>query len=386
MIVNETVYQNTESVRKQPTMPSWTYLWLKKGDDEVMSKGVKAYEALLFANKEYEDSATNFEVFIDDRLTSIASDSLLTAVEKIKYEKAIGNVERFATDHADFDSDERADHVNIHLPKTLTEQLTVERGIGDHIADAVYALVESAYRDRMDRIQCKKELIEFLEDKRRIPSHNVARAIVDGDSNLFDVDEAHQELNFVRSDGWWDSDTLTVETLREKGSEISDKQRPRKIQAFQTAVENSDEERTKSDLIALAEEAFSVGSSTAEQYVEDLDIDVISSDQVKIDTETLRRRIIDVYDYVGTEYSEDPTGYLNLDDGDLIDEVRDTKSAIEYLEDTQSKMSVEGLDDETRQNRISQFQKHLEIACDVVKGNTSGSYVEQEKVVDLNPE
>lgn len=386
MIVNETIYQNTESVRKQPTMPSWTYFWLKKDDGEVMSKGLKAYEALLFANKEYEDSATVFEEFIDDRLTSIASDSLLTAVEKIKYEKAIGNVERFATDHADFDSDERADHVNIHLPKTLTEQLTVERGIGDHIADAVYALVESAYRDRMDRIQCKKELIEFLEDKRRIPSHNVARAIVDGDSNLFDVDEAHQELNFVRSDGWWDSDTLTVETLREKGSEISDKQRPRKIQAFQTAVENSDEERTKSDLIALAEEAFSVGSSTAEQYVEDLDIDVISSDQVKIDTETLRRRIIDVYDYVGTEYSEDPTGYLNLDDGDLIDEVRDTKSAIEYLEDTQSKMSVEGLDDETRQNRISQFQKHLEIACDVVKGNTSGSYVEQEKVVDLNPE
>lgn len=317
MIVNETVYQNTESVRRQPTMPSWTYLWLKKGDDEVMSKGVKAYEALLFANKEYEDSATDFEEFIDDRLTSIASDSLLRAVEKIKYKKAIGNVERVATDYADFESDERTDHVNIHLPKTLTEQLTVQRGIGDHIADAVYALVESAYRDRMDRIQCKKELVEFLEDGRRTPSHQVAQAIVEGDSDEFRVDDAHQKLQLVRADDWYESDSVTLDVLEKRGEDITEGVANRS-QALETALQNSDREWDREEIVRKAEDMFLVGESTAEKYVDAINVSSMTDDVVKVDTATIVHHVNKGGDWRNHNNSSDRYDYLKIDENDMI--------------------------------------------------------------------
>lgn len=393
MIVNETIYLNTESERKQPTMPFWTYKWLKKDNDEVMSKGVKAYEALLFANEEYEDSATDFEEFVDDRLVSLASHSLVEAVEKIKLEKATRNVVEYAVNHADIDSDERADHVNIHLPTDLIEQLTVNRGLGDHIADAVYTLVESAYSDRMDRIECKEELVKFLEDERRTPSHEVVRAIVEGDSREYLVEDAHRELNFVRADDWYESDSVTFDVLEERGEDITQGIENRST-ALEIAVSNSDKDWDNEEVVEKAKDVFAVGESTAEKYTDDIDTTIVSAGLVHVDTKKLRREVVGL-DHVGTEYDDDPTGYLGLDkgdpedqddQGDLKDGLMESKDAIEYLEYLRDKMSPEGIDDETRRNHIIDFLNHLGDAVDVIRGSESDkTYVEHHGVIDLNP-
>ncbi|GAA0271800.1 hypothetical protein [Halobacterium noricense] len=350
MKMNETLYQNTESNRKQPTMPFWTYEWLKRGDDEVMSKGVKAYEALLFANDEYEDSANDLEEFVDDRLTTLASPSLLTAVQKIKFEKAVGNVEEFASDYADFDSDERADHVNIHLPTTLTEQLTVQRGLGDHIADAVYDLVESAYSDRMDRIQCKKELVEFLEDERRTLSHDVAQAVVEGDSDKYRVDEAHRELNLVRSDDWHESDSVTISILEDRGEDITEGVSNRS-QALDTALKNSDRDWDREEAIEKAKEVFGVHESTAEEYVDTIQISSMTDDVVEVDTTKIVDHIANTgWDWTDHDESQDMYEYVGLNEDDMIEGEFTTDEAHELVDDLSAKTMKADAYDDTRQN------------------------------------
>lgn len=378
-MIQNTVYLNEESERKQLTMPFWAYEFLKSDDGESMSKGVKAYEALLFAFDEYEDSLTDIESNIDDQLESFASHSLFTAVQKIKNEK-------HSLENADFDSEERADRINIHLPVSLTEQLTVKWGIGDHIAEAIYEVEESAYADRLDRINCKREIVNYLQDKRTAVDHPVAQAVIDGDSDVYDVDEAHAELQYITDDEWYLADSVTVDQIEDRGSEISDKDRSGKIQALETAVENSDEELDEEELVQLAKKAFDVEDSTAAGYVDDIDVDTITSNLVYVDTQKLRQRVVDVEDYFKTEYSSDPTGYLGLDDDDLVDGLMDGKDAIQYLKTLQSRMSLDDIDDETRRKRIDEFTNYLEVAIRVLKGIESGTYVEQQGVINLNPE
>lgn len=350
MIVNETLYQNTESSRKQPTMPFWTYQWLKKGEDESMTKGVKAYEALLFANDEYEDSASDFEEFVDDRLTSLASHSLLTAVEKIKFEKAVGNVEEFATDYADIDSDERADHVNIHLPPTLTEQLTLQRGLGDHIADAVYTLVESAYSDRMDRIQCKKELVEFLEDERRTLSHDVARAIVESDSDEYRVDEAHRELSLIRSDDWYESDSVSISILEDRGEDITEGVANRS-QALETALQNSDRDWDREEAIRKAKDVFHVHESTAQEYVDAIEISSMTDDVVEVDTTEMVDHITNTgWDWTDHEPSDDMYEYVGLTEEDMIIGEFTTDDARELVDELSEKTMNPDVYNDTRQD------------------------------------
>jgi len=313
-----------------------------------MTKGVKAYEALLFANGEYEDSASDFEEFVDDRLTSLASHSLLTAVEKIKFEKAAGNVEEFATDYADIDSDERADHVNIHLPTTLTEQLTLQRGLGDHIADAVYTLVESAYSDRMDRIQCKKELVEFLEDERRTLSHDVARAIVEGDSDEYRVDEAHRELNLVRSDDWYESDSVSISILEDRGEDITEGVANRS-QALETALQNSDRDWDREEAIRKAKDVFHVHESTAQEYVDAIEISSMTDDVVEVDTTRIVSQIADE-DWQSHEPSDNMYEYVGLKEEDMVVGEFTTEEAYELVDELSEKTMCPEAYNDTRQH------------------------------------
>ncbi|MDL0145780.1 hypothetical protein PNP83_12270 [Halobacterium salinarum] len=260
-------------------MPKYAYQWIKSDDGKSMTKGLNAFEALFFANEEYTDSFTETENFVDSQLSSIASVKLVRALQKIKKTDLV----------VDTDDDEMQEYVNVHLPQDfVNNQLKVHRGIGEHIADAVVDLAESAYTDRLDRIECKREIYQYIDDG-TYPSHPVAQAVVKGDDSRFDgVMDAFDLVSAYsdEDDGLQVHDDITLDDLRsvEHSSDgagftqISGKQD--RIEALQIALENEIEkddsdptEYTSNQVAQMVSDIYDIETdSTVESYVDDLDI------------------------------------------------------------------------------------------------------------------
>jgi hypothetical protein len=190
-MITETLYRDVESTRKQLKMPEETYELLKSGDNKGVTKGVVAYESLLFHFEEYEDSLSQIESRINDELDT-HHPSLSQTLDKIKkFSVSSGSVS--GDELKQVENVNYMEQVNIHLPEILEEQLVVQRGVGDHIAEAVRALEHSVFSDRMDRITAKEEVLEYIEEGGEYnPDHVVAQSIVGGDRG--EVSEIVEEL------------------------------------------------------------------------------------------------------------------------------------------------------------------------------------------------
>ncbi|KAA9396913.1 hypothetical protein Har1130_03610 [Haloarcula sp. CBA1130] len=278
-MVEQTIYQNGESDRKQLKMPKYAYQWLKSDDGDSMTKGLNAFEALFFANEEYTDSLTETENFVDSQLSSIASVKTVRALQKIKKSDLV----------VDTENDEMQAHVNVHLPQDfVNNQLKVQRGIGEHIADAVVNLAESAYTDRLDRIKCKREIYQYIDDG-TYPSHPVAQAVVEGDNSRFEgVMTAYDFVSAYsdEDDGLQVHDDLTLDDLRSvehssdgAGFSQGDGKEDR-VEAIQIALENEIEKDgidpthyTSNQVAEIVSNIYGIKTdATVESYVDDLDI------------------------------------------------------------------------------------------------------------------
>ncbi|WP_151098980.1 MULTISPECIES: hypothetical protein [unclassified Haloarcula] len=244
-----------------------------------MTKGLNAFEALFFANEEYTDSLTETENFVDSQLSSIASVKTVRALQKIKKSDLV----------VDTENDEMQAHVNVHLPQDfVNNQLKVQRGIGEHIADAVVNLAESAYTDRLDRIKCKREIYQYIDDG-TYPSHPVAQAVVEGDNSRFEgVMTAYDFVSAYsdEDDGLQVHDDLTLDDLRSvehssdgAGFSQGDGKEDR-VEAIQIALENEIEKDgidpthyTSNQVAEIVSNIYGIKTdATVESYVDDLDI------------------------------------------------------------------------------------------------------------------
>ena len=295
-----------------------------------MTKGVKAYEALLFKYDEYNDSLTKIEQRIDDELTDLTSERFVEQVNKI-------NVDIDGHISDDFGENEFADRVNIHLPKILNDQITIKRGVGEHLADAVFALSESVYSDRLDRVNAKRELVEFIEDNRSKVDHPVAYDIVHG-AESYDVEEVHKEFAYETEDNWWESDDLTVQDLRERGTDITQGAEHR-VSAVETAIRNTEEEYTVEEAEGLMRDVFNVSEPTLERYMERIDMMRTSTDTVHIDTVQIASQNI-VSDTVDTSDPEAMEDYIGLESGLVQDEEMTRGEAVSYVDDLVEEVRV----------------------------------------------
>lgn len=280
----QTLYLNEESDRKQLTMEKRAYEHLKTDEDETATKSMKAYEAILFHFDEYRDAIDDYEDRVDDELIDIGTSEFHSVLEKISSQK----------DSVTDDEKEKVSHVNIHLPESLVEQFTFNRYLGRKIQESVYDIESSAYQDRLDRIQCKEQVIEYIKDNRKLPSHDIARSIVEGESELYDVAQAHELLTDITGnessieieDQLKISDELYIDDLRDvehtsDGRGFNKNQKEKRIEALRTAIKNEidagdvariyDEER----IIELSREIYDVSEVTARKYFEQIEVDWI---------------------------------------------------------------------------------------------------------------
>lgn len=340
-MIEGTIYLNEESTRKQLTMPFWAYDWIKSNDGESLSKGQKVYEVLFMVSNEYEDSLTETESFVDDQLESLTSERFVETVEKIKSQKA-------HDPESEYDSDDRVSDVNLQIPPSLDEQITQRRYIGDMIAEKVSEYIESAYSDRLDRLDCKKELVRWFQDNRTSVENRVAKAIVEGDESEFNVEEAHQQLQLLREDNWWESDSVTVDILLERGTDIPQGVSNRAT-ALQTSIRNADGDYTEEEIYNLADNIFEVGEKTIEKYVEAIDMRSTSSDTVYVDMMEIARQVLESDEEVDEDYEE----YLGLEESELLEGEYPKGKVVD---------EIESLLDEIYQNNIIGTPSHTDVS------------------------
>ena len=278
-MIDQTLYLDTETSRKQVTMDRWAYDLLKSTGSESLTKSLVSYEALMFANPEYEDALNQIESSVDDQLASVATDSFSETVEKIK------NSEQYI----DTDDTDRLDRVNLQIPVSVLDDISelsgINRGIGDHIADAVHKMHTSAYADRADRINAKQQLISYIEEDDH-PSHEVAIAVVDGDDTVYSVLDAHAELQkIIGETEVWERDDLNKENLLEEDvwNDIP-ATKEKRVEAIQTVIDN--ESLTESQVIDLIDN-FALSAPTRRDYIANLEFE----DEVEIDAREILNKI-----------------------------------------------------------------------------------------------
>ena len=289
-MIDQTLYLDTETARKQVTMDRWAYDLIKSTGSESLTKGLVAYEALMFANQEYTDTLNKIESNVDDHLQTVGSHSLLDLVQKIKK----------SDQYIDTDDTDRLDRINLQLPVSVLDDIRdisgINRGIGDHIADAAYKMHTSAYSDRADRIEVKQEVISYIQDD-DYPQHEVAQAVVDGNDDRYTVSDAHNALQkIIGETEVWERDDLNRNDLLDQDvwSDIP-ATKSKRVAALQTVIDNED--LTESQVIDLVDN-FALSAPTRRDYISDLEFE----EEVQIDARKILNKI----------YQEEVTSDLDL--------------------------------------------------------------------------
>lgn len=256
-----------------------------------MTKGLKAYEALLFAFDDYSDSLSEIENDLDEEIESLSSEAFLETVQEIKYTE-----ERVSEQ-----SNKKVEDVNVHLPVSLAENLTESWGIGYHIGDAVDEIHASVWDDRLDRMETKRDLIRVLDGAD--PETDLVEDILEGESY---VEEEHVEMMKYLDEDFWADDDLSLDLLMERGEDIP--QGKKRITALEIALSNSEEEYDEGELKQVVSNIFDdVSTSTQHNYIDQIDLSA-RSDKVHVDltpalsAATLGMDTDDYSEYITTQY------------------------------------------------------------------------------------
>ncbi|WP_144050048.1 hypothetical protein [Halorubrum sp. C191] len=243
-MVNEScIRTNVETVEKVTDIDQSAYEFVRDVANQAnkpTTQGVIAYEILMMNRTDSEpmDILDEQEEMIDSRLDS--HHTLFSEhIQKIKLSSEnADDWDEFYNDYVEQTSEGYKSTIKVHIPEELDEE--IGWGFNTELEDAIDCYSESPYRDRADRIRCKRDILEYVEDGVE-PQHRVARAIVDGQHKTLHVHEANRVLQSV-VDGWWAEDTLTFERIKERQETdeyLKTTERDKRLQAFNTAFENS---------------------------------------------------------------------------------------------------------------------------------------------------
>ena len=350
-MIQQTLYMDTETVRKQLTMDRWAYDLIKSSDSESLTKGLVAYEAVMFSNNQYTDSLSQIESSVDDQLSTVASNSFLDSIQKIK----------ICDKEVDTTDTDRLDYVNIHLPDPLITEIRdiggIQRGLGDHIADAVYKLAKSAYTDRTDRIKVKQQLISYIQYD-EYPSHDVAQAVVDGDDTVYSVSDAHNELQKITGEiEVWERDDLNKEDLLDEDlwGEIPET-KSKRVEALQNVVHN--EQMTESEVVDFVDQ-FNLSAPTRKSYVEELDyVHDVEIDAAGILSEIYKEEVTSDLDLRLRNHFSGPAEVATITDIDAYDNLDGTPLPLETAEQYIDSLT-ESYDDDLLQDGFKEKQMKI---------------------------
>lgn len=196
-IPTRTLLHGTDSTEKRVNMPKWVHQRLREWSElrnRRMTQGVVAYECLLFEYDCFTDEYDRMENHLNEqlRLEDVDVESLdsLTHTGEESIEEGMKSVE---------DAEETRERIRIWLPESIEEQADWSRGWGEKLGQAVVSVYASDYMDRLDRIDCKKDILQYARTGEE-PSHSVAEMVVDEHSEII---------------GESDEDTYRVETVED---------------------------------------------------------------------------------------------------------------------------------------------------------------------------
>lgn len=188
MVISETMLVDVEPTRKQLTMPAYAVSALQSGKIKKMSKGIIAYECLMLANDEYNDSLQRIRSRVVCELEkSLGGLSWQEVVRKIILSRE-GEARLELFEKCSFE-DPEADigHVEVWFPSSIEREIPRQRYIGQHVTDAIVYTVASPWASRAELIQDVLDLIALARGE-AVDESEVSDFVVDvmtGRSNTY---------------------------------------------------------------------------------------------------------------------------------------------------------------------------------------------------------
>lgn len=256
----------------------------------VSSKGIVFYEIflLLESDRDNYDDLDDYEDLVNERLSEVTSDSFVNQVEEMKKQSdecrsEVNEVFRDAWRSKD--SAESSD-LNIHIPKSFDEKL-IGYGFNRDVERTIKEYGRYPFIDRSDRIDCKRDLYKYVVEDDYKPKHRIAKDIIDGDSEIYDVGLCYEILQ-KHADHWYQADSLTFPDIEEKQDSenaLGQKDKMKKIEATYNAYKNSSIGE-KENLIKVICKTWDCSVRTAKNWIDEMSIlyDVnFSGDDEKLD-------------------------------------------------------------------------------------------------------
>lgn len=285
MKVTSTLSVSGVSTEKRLELPNSVYHRLRQTAEQQnkeFSQGKIVYEVLNFSrNSPVSDSLSGAEEVVDDQLATVGSQALLTAVESLS-RRVDGDRVLAGSVPANQDADGVKSAVGIRLPDEAWEQVYEERkrSIGFWLEDFFVEFVESPYTSRADRMEFKRDLINYINGDDA--SHRVLEAVVqteESDMELEGVERVRGEVENILGETEWYLDRLgdvrddiTLDELKSRGESIPQTPREKRVEALQIAIENEpeytpDEDEVEDDV----ERVYDVETVTGE-YVDEMEL------------------------------------------------------------------------------------------------------------------
>lgn len=291
MKVTSTLSRQAETTERKLTLPNFVYFGLRdtaRTQNKEFSQGKIIYEILHFdREKPCSDEISEIEDFVDRQLSEELGEQSPQLVDKIKIIDADGRETISNVVPDDLEPTENSNtQVRVRLPDETWSQIhsEKERYIGEWIAPSLIEFVESPFDSRMERINCKRELVEYLQgsvDVDEVESE-VARACITGESDRFvGISEVYDLI--IQNDGsdrWYLNrfgevrDDISLDEIRHRG--IPQKPRTHRIEALEQAIENSDEQPSPEEVQKKIIDIFGVKENTARTYVEEMEMSWVS--------------------------------------------------------------------------------------------------------------
>lgn len=295
MRVNSTLSRQAETTERNLKLPNFVYFGLRdasRKQNKEFTKGKLFYETLHFdREKPCTDEITPVEGFVDNRLSDLAGEHLSDLLDEIKIIDVDGKEQLSSLVPPNLEAeDDHENQVRVRLPDPTWEQIHTEREryLGEWFAPSLIEMQESAYNSRMDRINTKREIAEYLDgslDVEDIESE-VAQACVTGDSDQFtDISRVHSIINDQTGTGLPDGATvadmeeMTDAEWKEYG--LKQSKRPERAEVLEQAVRDEGLDLSGEEMVEKVKQVYNIKTdSTARQYVDMMDLDWISTVEV----------------------------------------------------------------------------------------------------------
>jgi len=174
----KTMLHGTESNDKRATMPKWVHEGVKYVASErnrKLTQGILSYECLLFTYDEVKDRIDSIENKIEGHSVEYIDFEAVDELQEMTKEEAKNEIKSEIEN-----PEQKRKQVRIWLPKSVLNTSPWQRHWGSKLTESLPTMYASAFSDRLDRLHCKEQLIDYVQNNRK-PTHPVAQDIVNDD-------------------------------------------------------------------------------------------------------------------------------------------------------------------------------------------------------------